>query len=236
MVTHILRPIGQTIIKKLKAAIVSKILCTFGVSKHYLRVMNKNILFVLLLAVASVLPAAAQVRLGVRGGVTLGELRFDRDVINSDNRMGYTAGLLVDLNIPVVGLGIEASAMYTHRNDRYRLSDDYQVFKRHYFDIPVYARYRLSLSGIGHVFAPYIFTGPCFSVLFGEDTPANHENSKTVLSWDVGAGADLFNHLRLSATYGLGISKAMDYIDREYTGDHVHGKDKHWTVSAAWLF
>lgn len=198
--------------------------------------MNKNILLALLLVVATALPLAAQVRLGVRAGVTLGELRFDRDVIDSDNRMGYTGGLLVDINIPVIGVGIEASAMYTHRSDRYRLSDDYQVFKRHYFDIPVYARYRLALAGVERIVAPYVFTGPCFSVLFSENAPTDYHNSKTVLSWDIGGGADLFGHLRLSATYGLGISKAMDYIDREYTGDRVHGKDKHWTLSAAWLF
>ena len=53
---------------------------------------------------------------------------------------------------------------------------------------------------------------------------------------DVGAGADLFNHLRITASYGLGISRAMSYIDKEYNGDKVYGKDRHWTLSAAWLF
>jgi hypothetical protein len=197
--------------------------------------MNKNILLaIMLFAVA--LPAAAQVRLGIRGGITIGEMRFNRDIIDSDNRMGYTGGLLLDLGIPVVGIGVEASVMYSHRNSRYRLNDDYQVFKRHYIDIPVYARYRLSLPKIQRYFAPYIYTGPCFSVLFKENAPDNYANSKTFLSWDVGAGADLFNHLRLSATYGLGISKALEYIDREYTGERIYGKDKHWTINAAWLF
>lgn len=197
--------------------------------------MNKKILLAILM-IAAIVPATAQVRLGVRGGITIGEMRFDRDVINSDNRVGYTGGLLIDLNIPVVGLGIEASAMYTYRKNHYRLSDDYQVFKRHYFDFPVYARYQLSLPRVERIIAPYIYTGPCFSVLFSENAPDSYDNSKTVLSWDVGAGADLFRHLRISATYGLGISKALEYIDREYTGDRVHGKDKHWTINAAYLF
>lgn len=197
--------------------------------------MNKNILLAIML-IAVALPAAAQLRLGIRGGITIGEMRFDRDIIDSDNRVGYTGGLLLDLGIPVVGIGVEASVMYSHRNSRYRLSNDYQVFKRHYIDIPVYARYRLSLPKIERFFAPYIYTGPSFSVLFKENAPDNYANSKTVLSWDVGAGADLFNHLRLSATYGLGISKALEYIDREYTGERIHGKDKHWTINAAWLF
>ena len=195
--------------------------------------MNKRILLALLI-IACALPSAGQVRLGIRGGVTLGELRFDRDIIDSDNRVGYTGGLLLDLNIPVIGVGIEASAMYTHRNNR--LTDDQHVFKRHYIDIPVYARYRLTLPTVDHIVAPIVFTGPSFSVLFNEDAPSNYDNSKTFLSWDVGGGVDLFKHLRVTATYGIGISKAMSYIDREYTGDKVHGKDRCWTLSAAYLF
>lgn len=187
-----------------------------------------------ILALLMALPAAAQVNFGVRGGLTVGKLRFDRDVINSDNRMGYTAGVLVDVGIPVVGIGVEASLMYTHRNNR--LTDGTREYKRHYLDIPLYARYRLELPTVKKVFAPYAFTGPCFSVLFGENTPTDLDNSRTCLSWDVGAGADLFSHLRISATYGLGISKAMSYINRDYNGDEVMGKDRHWTISAAWLF
>jgi hypothetical protein len=196
-------------------------------------IMSKKILIAILMLTAT-LSVSGQVRLGIRGGITLGELRFDRDVVNSDNRVGYTAGLLVDLNIPVVGLGIEASAMYTHRNNR--LTDDTRVFKRHYIDIPVYARYRLSLPRVERVFAPYAFTGPCFSVLFDENGSDYYKSSKTCVSWDAGLGFDLFNHLRLSASYGLGLSRAMKYIDREYNGEVVHGKDSHWTINAAWLF
>lgn len=195
--------------------------------------MNKNILIALLLLVTAI-PAMAQVRFGLRGGITLGEMRFDRDVIDSNNRLGYTAGALLDINIPVVGLGAEVSAMYAHRNDR--LTDGSTYFKRHYIEIPVYARYRLGLPKLERYFAPYVFTGPSFSVLFSEDKLDNCKNSKTYLSWDVGAGFDLFKHLRLSASYDIGISKAMSYIDHEYTGGRIHGKDRHWTISAALLF
>lgn len=195
--------------------------------------MNKKILISLLL-MAVMLPMTAQVRFGLRGGMTVGELRFDRNIIDSDNRVGYTAGALVDIGIPVVGLGIEASAMFTHRNTR--LTDGGRTFKRDYLDVPVYARYRLPISGLQNVFAPLAFTGPTFSVLFDDNGTTNFDNRKTCLSWDVGLGADLFKHLRLTATYAIGISKAMSYIDREYTGDVIDGKDRYWTINAAWLF
>jgi hypothetical protein len=195
--------------------------------------MNKKILLIIALIALS-LPAAAQVRLGLRGGVTVGELRFNRNAISSDNRMGYCAGVVVDMGIPVIGLGIEASAMYTHRNNR--LTDGQRTFKRHYIDVPVYARFKLPITGLQDVFAPIAFTGPTFSVLFSDNAPDNCENNKTYLSWDVGLGADLFKHLRLTATYGIGISKALSYVDRQYTGDKIEGKDRHWTLNAAWLF
>lgn len=188
----------------------------------------------LLALIVAVLPIGAQVRFGVRGGMTVGELRFERNIIDSDNRMGWCGGLLIDAGIPVVGLGVEASVMYTHRNNR--LTDEYRLFKRHYIEIPVYARYRLSLPSVERFFAPLVFTGPNFSILFNDNGPSTYDNSKTYLSWDVGAGADLFRHLRLTATYGIGISKAMKYINRDYDGEVVQGKDRHWTLSAAWLF
>ena len=202
-----------------------------------LRIMNKSIFYSLLVIVMTVIssqPMVAQVRFGVRGGLTLGEMRFDRDIIDSDNRVGWCGGLLLDFNIPVVGLGAEVSAMYTHRNNR--MTDHERVYKRDYIDIPVYARYRLSLPSLQRVFAPIVFTGPCFSVLFSENAPSNYKNKKTYLSWDVGAGVDLFNRLRLTATYGIGMSKAMQYVDSEYHGDKVNGKDRYWTVGAAVLF
>lgn len=194
---------------------------------------NCNILLVTLMMVMS-LPATGQVRLGVRGGVTLGKLRFDREVIDSDNRMGYCGGLVLDLAIPVTGIGIEASVMYTHRDNR--LSDGDRLFKRHYIDIPLMARYRLALPGVERYVAPLVFTGPAFSILFNENASDNWEGRKTYLSWDAGIGADVMRHLRITASYGIGISKAMSYVDREYEGEKVYGRDKHWTLALACFF
>lgn len=195
--------------------------------------ISKKIFIAAVLTIA-VLPAWSQVHVGLRAGITVNELRLDRDFISSDNRAGYTGGLVLDLNIPVVGLGIEASAMYTHRRDR--LTSEDHTYKRNYIDIPVYARFRLSLPGVERFFAPYVFTGPSFSILFDDDAPANVNNSKTYTSLDLGFGADLFSRARLSMTYGLGITQAMEIIDRDHAGSQVEGKDRHWTINLAYFF
>lgn len=195
--------------------------------------ISKHILLAVILTVAT-LPAWGQVRMGLRAGVTVNKLSMNRDLISTSNRAGYTGGLVLDLNIPVVGLGIEASAMYTYRRDH--LTSENHTYKRHYIDIPVYARYRLTLPRVERYVAPYVFTGPSFSILFDDDAPVTINNSRTYTSWDVGGGVDLFTHLRLSLSYGIGLTRAMEFIDRDYTGTQVEGKDRCWTLSAAWLF
>lgn len=194
------------------------------------RSMFRVLVAAILLAVA--MPTAAQVRLGLKAGITVNEMRFDRDVANRDNRMGYTGGLTLDFNVPVSGLGVEIGAMYSHRN--LRPADDDQIYKRHYFDMPIHVRYRLEIPGAAKIIAPYAFTGPNISLLFKEDEASNMENSKASVSWDIGAGVELFNHLRVSASYGYGLSKSLDVVDENAT--KTSSKDNCWTISATYLF
>ena len=53
------------------------------------------------------------------------------------------------------------------------------------------------------------------------------------MSWDIGAGVELFNHLRVSASYGIGISKSMEIVSDNAT---TTSKDNNWTISATYLF
>ena len=195
--------------------------------------ISKKILIAAVLTIAA-LPAWSQVHVGVRAGIAVNSLKMNRDFIGSENRAGYTGGMVLDLGIPIVGLGIEASAMYTHRSTQ--LTSEDHTYKRHYIDIPVYARYRLSLPAVQRFFAPYVFTGPCFSILFDDEASPNINNSKTYTSWDLGFGADLFTHVRLSAAYGMGLSRAMEIINHDYASKKVDGKDRYWTVNVAYLF
>jgi len=195
---------------------------------------NRTTLLAILVMAMIALPAMGQVRLGVRGGVALGEMRFDRDVIDSDNRVGYSGGLMVDLAMPVSGLGIDASVMYAHRSNR--LSDGQRLFKRHYISIPVMVRYRLPLPALERIVAPMVFTGPSFSVLFDDNADTGWESHKTSTSWDVGAGVDLFRHIRLTASYSLGLTRAMSYTSSDQNASEVKGKDRLWTLNLALLF
>jgi len=191
-------------------------------------------LLIAVIVTAVALPASAQLRFGFKGGIAVNELRFNRDVMNADNQVGFTGGVMADLSLPIMGLGIDASLLYTHRdNDLY---DGYETFKRDYIDIPVHVRLKLGIVGLKELFAPYVFTGPSFSILFHDDMPTGYDSSKTYTSWDVGGGVELFKHLQISATYGIGFTKAMRSVNLDYEKDQVTGKDRYWTITAAYLF
>ncbi len=230
----------QLITKKLK--IMTSNFTTNGESRNeskkngfqQLKGMSAVRILVVTMALVVSLPMMGQIglmRLGLRTGVSLDKGSVGRDMLDSGNQIGFSSGVVLDINVPIVGLGVEASAMYTHRSGKIAHNDE--VFKGHYIDIPVYARYRLSLPVAEKVIAPYAFTGPNFSVLFKEGESNTKENSKTSVSWNVGAGVDLLNHIRLSATYSISTAK---YQVNNGPDEGSRSKDNCWTVSAAYMF
>jgi len=42
--------------------------------------------------------------------------------------------------------------------------------------------------------------------------------------------------LQLSASYGLGFTKAYKLLDSDAHAANIEGKNRYWTVTAAWLF
>lgn len=177
-------------------------------------------LAVMILMVAA--PASAQVHLGFKGGLKLEQGRLGGDIIDSDNRIGRSAGLVLDVNLPLTGLGVETGAMLTKRS----YGDSHH--KQHSIDIPVHARYRLSLPVLEKIVAPYAFTGPEVSVrlnmaAWGDSGNTLVEN-KTSLSWNVGAGVDLIKHVRVAAAYNISFSKEKEY------------RENSWSISAAYMF
>ena len=62
------------------------------------------------------------------------------------------------------------------------------------------------------------------------------DNKSFVTSWDVGLGVELVKHLQIQASYGIGITDAFKYVNMEKEGTEIKGKDRCWTVTAAYLF
>ena len=176
-----------------------------------------------------------QLRFGVRGGINVNDLHFDKRTFHAHNRTGFTAGVTAELELPLVGLALEGSALYTKRSND--LMGEYTDYKREYFNFPINLKYKIGLIGLSNLVSPFIFTGPDFAFLLSKDSSSKSwSNRKSVTSWNIGGGVELLNHLQVSASYGIGLSKAMKFIGRDDSSEVIEGKDKCWTITAAYYF
>lgn len=197
----------------------------------------KRSLFVIAVVLMSVSASAGGFRFGVKAGVALNSLHFSEDILgdlgNSDNHAGFTGGLMAEFTIPIINLGFDASVMYVHRE---AIETETAKLKRDYIEIPVNLKYKIGLPIVGNVITPYIFTGPSFAFKTGKSEIKDFVKSKKCdIAWNVGLGVELVKHLQIGASYGFGITKALDLVkDVEAAG--IEGKNRYWTVTAAYLF
>lgn len=199
----------------------------------------KAILMAVAVLLAATLPAAAQLRFGPRVGAQINSLSFNKDVLSSDNRAGFTGGLMLEFTVPVVNLGFDISAMYVHRASDLNLKSvtDFKSFKGDYIEIPLNLKWKLGLPIVGKIISPYVFTGPSAAFLASKSAISDALKAKKCSwSWNVGLGVELFRHLQVGASYGFGLNKLVEVTHVAGTSDDITGKNKYWTVTAAWLF
>lgn len=204
--------------------------------------MKKFFTLVVLLATMTV-AAQAQVKFGVKGGLNLTNMKFDNSVTNKSNQTGFFIGPTLNFTLPVVGLGIDASALYDQRSAKIDGSED--KLKQQSIQVPINLRYGF---GLGNTASIYIFAGPQFGFNIGDKSANIIDNAlewrlkDSNLSANVGLGLMLLNHLQVSANYNiaLGTTGESNVISTTAStvGDLVTGKTKAnaWQLSVAYFF
>jgi len=201
----------------------------------------KLLVIAAIVAIGGVLPAAAQFKFGPKVGAAVNSLHFSRDVFDSDNRTGFTGGLMCEFTVPVVGIGLDASLMYVRRS----VDADYTpatggpqatqttTIGRDYITIPVNLKWKFNIP----VVKPFLTTGPEFSFLTSRKAIKDAWRNKSVdYSWNVGAGVELLGHLQVAASYGFGLNKALRSAGLADNAVSVDAKNRFWTITAAYLF
>lgn len=210
----------------------------------------KRLIAVVIACVAIAVPASAQFSFGVKLGTKINELpdvenlgAFDLD----DECAGFTGGVMGEFMLPIVGLGIDASVMYSYEPIKGEVFGDMETtFANHYLDIPINLKYKLTLPAVEKIVAPYIFTGPNFSFALSKDIPDTIDKyfvqNPVEVAWNLGIGVELFNHLQIGASYGWGLNKYIDKYEildgtefDKYISNGNYRKDC-WTITAAYLF
>ena len=203
--------------------------------------MKKSIFCVALVAAMFLaIPANAQFKFGPKVGINTSTLSLGGDLsktFKSENISGFTGGLMAEFTVPIIGIGLDASVMYTRKGSTLKevttgISKDQHA---DYVEIPINLKYKFSLPVVGSVLAPFVYAGPSFGFKVGDNFEDQYKDKSFETAINVGIGVELFNHLQVAGQYGWGLGKAME-IDNNYLNTALNGKSRAWTITAAYLF
>lgn len=203
---------------------------------------NKRFAIAIVAIIALFGTASAQFRAGIKVGMDINKMSISKEAVtDKNNRTGFTAGVMAEFTVPLVGIGMDASLMYVHRLGEAVVDDNGTAteakFKNDYLSIPLNLKYKVGLPGLGSILTPYFFTGPQFSFLLSKkDVNQFIKNKSCDISWNVGVGLQLVKHLQVAASYGFGINHAAKYIPLLPNSNGKNVRNSGWTVTAAYLF
>ena len=133
---------------------------------------------------------------------------------------------MAEFNIPVVGLGVDASLLFAQRGIKISDGGEEATVKQNGLDIPVNLKYNI---GLGSLLGLYVAAGPDF--YFDFEKTSKVDKKKAEVGINVGAGVKLLNHLQVGANYNIPLGKTASFEDVE--GSY---KTKTWQVSVAYIF
>ena len=203
----------------------------------------KKILTVVVLfaALMTAVPAKAEVKFGLKGGLNLTSMSLDANAISKSNQAGFFIGPTVKgffigptvkFTLPIVGLGFDASALYDQRKAEV---DDTSI-KQQSIQIPINLRYGI---GLGSTASIYFFAGPQFGFNVGDKDiktdVGNWTFKSSNISANVGLGLMLLGHLQVSANYNFGLGKTGE-LDILNTDFKENGKLNAWQIGLAYFF
>ena len=209
----------------------------------------KKVLTIIVMAVALAMPSQAQIKFGLQGGLNLtnvSDFSFNAEGVENavKNKAGFFIGPTVKFTLPVVGLGIDAAALYDQREAK----TNEETLKSQSIQIPVNVRYGFGIGSLAEIFA---FAGPQFGFNIGDKTKSwkdatNTKNYDWTLrssnfSANIGIGAMLLSHLQVKFNYNIALGKTGEVDVTNATTEAwktVTGKAKAnaWQISAAYYF
>lgn len=203
--------------------------------------MKKSIFCVALVAAMFLaIPANAQFKFGPKVGVNVSTLSLKGEMaetFKANNITNFTGGLMAEFMVPVIGIGVDASVMYTRKGSTLKEVTTGVSKDQHtdYVEIPINLKYKFSLPVVGSILAPYIYAGPSFAFRVGDNFEDQFKEKSFETAINVGVGVEFFNHLQISGQYGWGLGKAFEF-ENDMLNSVLNGKSRAWTFTAAYLF
>lgn len=189
----------------------------------------KKVLSILMVAVALMMAAPAQAQLlhfGVKGGLNMSELDWNSGLdYKEGNSTGFFIGPMAEINLPIVGLGVDGALMYSQRGK--------DEFKKQGIEVPINLKYSI---GLGSLLGAYIAAGPDFFYNFNDIDIEHLEAKKANVALNLGVGVKLLKKIQLGVTYQIPMGDSFDL--KAVVDNHKQkiGETKTWQISAAYFF
>lgn len=201
-------------------------------------------LLVMIVTMTAANNASAQIKFGLKGGVNVTDMSLNSSVFDASNRTGFFVGPTIKVQLPLVGLGIDASALYDQREAKIKVGNTTtkETLRSQAINIPINLRYGWGLSSMANIF---LFAGPQFGFNVGDkDQKINESSTWSVknsnFSLNFGAGVTLLSHLQLTANYNVVCGKTSDATITEgfeqLTNKEVRSRANAWQIALAYYF
>lgn len=201
-------------------------------------------LLVMIVTMTAANNASAQIKFGLKGGVNVTDMSLNSSVFDASNRTGFFVGPTIKVQLPLVGLGIDASALYDQREAKIKVGNTTtkETLRSQAINIPINLRYGWGLSSMANIF---LFAGPQFGFNVGDKDQKITESSTWSLknsnfSLNFGAGVTLLSHLQLTANYNVVCGKTSDATIKEgleqLTNKEVRSRANAWQIALAYYF
>ena len=198
----------------------------------------KKFFAVVLMAVAFAMPSNAQVKFGIQAGLNMTNVSASDLNGTVKSRTGFFVGPTVKFSLPIVGLGIDASALYDQREGKAEVAGQTETVKSQSIQVPINLRYGIGL-GVAEVFA---FAGPQFGFNIGGKKGVFNDMADWTLkssnfSANVGLGATILGKLQAKINYNVALGKTGEFESVSSTVKQVvDAKLNAWQISLAYFF
>lgn len=206
--------------------------------------MKKKTLLLLLLTFslfAATQANAQGVKFGMKAGLNVTDMHFSKKVLDKSNQAGWFFGPTVKFSLPLVGLGVDVSALYDYRSAKVELEQgEEKTVKHQQIAIPINLRYSVGLGSTANIF---FFAGPQWGINVGNKEfkwakGSSYSLKKSDFSMNLGLGATVLNHVQVTANYNVACGKSSDVTVSDALNALVKNKSRNnsWQIGVAYFF
>lgn len=190
--------------------------------------------------------SAQFIKWGVKAGLNLTNPSAKDLGATLKGSTGWFAGPMAEVTIPLIGLGVDGSLLYSQANSKIEFQGKDETVKQHYIEIPINLKYSI---GMGSLASLFVAAGPQFGfnvsgntieeavdkVTGSQEITKDGDNKNFQASINLGLGVKLLSKLQVYGGYNWGLGNSFT-VKNAFNSVVGKSKNNMWKVSVAYMF